>query len=68
MARIQEMRGGKDYDSNFAMRMMGESLWADLIRQRFEKTCHQLSFNRQRTGLDLSQFRLPGEVGQGSLF
>ena len=68
MARIQEMRGGKDYDSNFATRMMGEGLWAELIRQRFEKTCHQLSFNRQRTGLNLSQFRPPGEMRQGSLF
>ena len=68
MAQIQEMRGGKDYDSNFATRMMGEGLWAELIRQRFEKTCQRLGFNRQPTGLDLSQFRPPGAVGQGSLF
>ena len=68
MARIHEMRGGKDYDSNFATRMMGEGLWADLIRQRFEKTCHRLGFNRQRTELDLTQFRPPGALGQGCLF
>ena len=37
MARIREMRGGKDYDADFATRMKGSGLWADLIRQRFEK-------------------------------
>lgn len=35
--RIHEMRGGKDYDSHFATRMKGSGLWADLVRQRFEK-------------------------------
>lgn len=68
MARIHEMRGGKDYDSDFASRMKGAGLWADLIRQRFEKTCSRLGFNRQRIELDLSQFRPPGAAGQGSLF
>ncbi|MFC5522506.1 PA0069 family radical SAM protein [Polaromonas jejuensis] len=68
MARIHEMRGGKDYDSDFASRMKGSGLWAELIAQRFEKTCHRLGLNRQRTELDLSQFRPPGSAGQGSLF
>ncbi|MDO9113358.1 MAG: PA0069 family radical SAM protein [Polaromonas sp.] len=69
MARIQEMRGGKDYDSDFASRMKGSGLWADLIKQRFEKTCHRLGLNRQRTELDFSQFRPPAQPSaQGSLF
>ena len=69
MARIHEMRGGKDYDSDFASRMKGSGLWAELIRQRFEKTCSRLGFNRERVELDLSQFRPPpGASGQGSLF
>ncbi|HEY3047886.1 MAG TPA: radical SAM protein, partial [Polaromonas sp.] len=68
MARIHEMRGGKDYDSDFTSRMKGSGLWAELIRQRFEKTCHRLGLNRQRVELDLSQFRPPGASGQGSLF
>ena len=46
MVGIQEMRGGKDYDSDFASRMKGDGLWANLIRQRFEKTCRRLGFNR----------------------
>ena len=68
MARIQEMRGGQDYNSDFATRMKGDGLWAELIRQRFEKACAKLGFNRQRVELDLSQFRPPGQQGQTLLF
>lgn len=68
MARVHDMRGGKDYDSDFATRMKGAGLWAELIRQRFEKTCARLGFNRQRIELDLNRFRPGGTVGQGSLF
>jgi DNA repair photolyase len=68
MARIQEMRGGKDYDSDFASRMKGSGLWADLISQRFEKTCQRLGFNRARVELDLSQFRPALAHGQSEMF
>ena len=68
MARIQEMRGGKDYDADFATRMKGSGLWADLIRQRFEKATHRIGFVRQRATLDLEAFRPPGPKGQGNLF
>ncbi|VTU34484.1 Radical SAM superfamily protein [Variovorax sp. PBL-H6] len=68
MARIHEMRGGKDYDASFGTRMVGSGLWAELIRQRFEKATQRLGFNRERIALDLSAFRPPGAAGQGSLF
>ncbi|KWT66114.1 MULTISPECIES: PA0069 family radical SAM protein [unclassified Variovorax] len=68
MARIHEMRGGKDYDADFGTRMVGSGLWAELIRQRFEKATQRLGFNRERIALDLSAFRPPGAAGQGSLF
>jgi DNA repair photolyase len=68
MARIQEMRGGKDYDSSFATRMKGHGLWAELIHQRFEKTCVRLGLNRQRLELDVSQFRSALLTGQADLF
>ncbi|KRH98483.1 PA0069 family radical SAM protein [Curvibacter sp. PAE-UM] len=68
MARIQEMRGGKDYDSNYATRMKGSGLWADLIRQRFHKACARHGLNRGRVELDLSLFRPGLARGQGSLF
>ncbi|VTU38878.1 Radical SAM superfamily protein [Variovorax sp. PBS-H4] len=68
MARIHEMRGGKDYDASFGTRMVGSGLWAELIRQRFEKAAQRLGFNRERIALDLGAFRPPGAAGQGSLF
>ena len=68
MARIREMRGGKDYDANFATRMIGSGLWAQLIRQRFEKATQRIGFNRERIVLDLAAFRPPGAPGQGNLF
>ena len=68
MARVREMRGGKDYDSEWGQRMKGSGLWADLIKQRFEKACARLGLNRQRVELDVGQFK-PGLLGgQGSLF
>ena len=68
MARIQEMRGGKDYDADFATRMKGSGLWAELIRQRFEKATNRIGFERKRIAMDLTAFRPPGALGQGNLF
>jgi len=73
MNRIRDMRGGKDYDSDFARRMHGEGVWADLIRQRFEKAAERLGMTelRGRFGrLDTTQFRkplvVPAAVGKSS--
>jgi DNA repair photolyase len=76
MNRVREMRGGKDYDADFASRMRGTGIWADLIRQRFYKTADRLGFRYNRFELDTSKFRPPprptrsraADVGQGSLF
>ncbi|WP_137894718.1 PA0069 family radical SAM protein [Ramlibacter sp. 2FC] len=68
MARVQELRGGRDYDGDFATRMSGQGLWSALIRQRFEKACARLGFNRQRIALDTGQFRPAAAPGQGRLF
>jgi DNA repair photolyase len=42
MNRVREMRGGKDYDSDFATRMKGEGVWAELIRQRVKIASERL--------------------------
>jgi DNA repair photolyase len=69
MARVRDMRGGKDNDSQFGTRMRGQGVWAELLRQRFEKACARLGLNRQKPVLDLSRFRRPALVdGQGQLF
>ncbi len=67
MARIREMRGGRDYDSDFATRMKGHGVWAQLIATRFAKAAHTLGFNRTRVELDMQAFRPPGGV-QEALF
>jgi DNA repair photolyase len=62
MNRVRDLRGGKDYDSDFSKRMHGEGLWADLIRQRFSKTVERLGMGGLRgrfERLDVAQFRRP---------
>ena len=68
MARVQDMRGGKDYDADFATRMKGSGPWAELLAQRFRTAARRLGFNRERVELDVSLFRPPGPEGQGRLF
>lgn len=71
MARVREMRGGKDYDATFGTRMTGEGVWAQLLRQRYQKAAAKLGLNRVRHELDLSRFvkpRLAPRDGQAELF
>jgi DNA repair photolyase len=75
MARIRDMRGGKDNDAQFGSRMTGHGLWADLIRQRFSKAKQRLGMDGDRVELDLRQFQPParlqpkrGQEMQASLF
>jgi len=71
MARVREMRGGKDNDARFGTRMKGEGIWAELLRQRLHKACARLGLGRERIELDLSQFRPPSSAAQqmqGTLF
>jgi DNA repair photolyase len=60
--RMKDMRGGKEYDSDFGKRMTGEGVWADLIRQRFTKAVKRLGmdgFNGRFSKMDGTQFRRP---------
>ncbi|MEL4179940.1 PA0069 family radical SAM protein [Roseateles sp. PN1] len=59
MARVREMRDGRDNDSRFGQRMRGVGLWADLMHQRMKKACARLGLNRERFALDLTQFQRP---------
>ncbi|WP_374413709.1 PA0069 family radical SAM protein [Hydrogenophaga sp.] len=68
MARVQDLRGGKDYDADFATRMKGQGVWADLLRQRFTKACERLGFNLDRQPMDSSRFRPAALRGQADLF
>ncbi len=66
MARVREMRGGRDYDPRFGSRMVGQGVWAQLLRQRFDKCAARLGLARERVALDLSQFRKPQIKADGA--
>lgn len=68
MNRVQEMRGGKDYDADYATRMKGSGPWAELIAQRFRTAAKRLGMNQRQVALRTDLFRPPGPVGQGALF
>jgi DNA repair photolyase len=73
MARIREMRGGRDNDARHGTRMTGQGVWAELLRQRVHKAAARLGLSRQRIALDASGFRPPrrpaaSEPLQHSLF
>ncbi len=59
MARLRELHGGADYRSQYGVRMTGSGVWAQLLRQRFDKACARLGYRRERQPLDLTQFRRP---------
>ena len=71
MARVREMRGGRDYDARFGQRMRGEGVWAQLLAQRMAKARSRFGLDRQRAPLDLTQFKKPRTAdpsGQQDLF
>jgi DNA repair photolyase len=58
MSLVQQMRGGRDYDSTFGTRMRGEGPFADLIAMRFSKAHKRIGFGRLPP-LDGSKFLPP---------
>jgi DNA repair photolyase len=68
MNRVREMRGGKDYDARFGVRMKGEGVWAELIRQRFEKGAARAGLARGGVALRTDLFRPPRADAQLELF
>jgi DNA repair photolyase len=68
MARIRDMRGGRDNDPEFGSRMKGEGEYAELLRRRFEVACRRLGLNAdKRYEVETAKFRRPPSA-QGSLF
>ena len=58
MSLVQQMRGGKDYDSAYGTRMRGEGPFADLIAMRFAKAYKRIGYGRLPP-LDSSEFLPP---------
>lgn len=70
MSRIHEMREGRDNDPRFHSRHTGTGLFAELLRQRYEKAVRRfgLEGNDRLFELDCSRFRRPSRGGQQALF
>ncbi len=63
MSRVRQIRGGKENDSSFGRRMRGQGLYADLLRQRFDRACRHNGLNGGvRPALKTSLFRRPMSV------
>lgn len=63
MKLIRDMRGGKDYDSAFGMRMSGAGPYAEMMGRRFRIASRKLGLNQRRLALDTSQFTVPPAPG-----
>ena len=68
MARLNEMRGGRDNDPRFGTRMSGEGLLADLLRRRVDVACRRLGLNTHPAALYCDSVRPPVAPGQLGLF
>ena len=69
MSIVQQIRGGKDNESRFGVRMGGRGEFADLVRKRFALACKRFGLNTERDDpLDTSRFRPPGKEEQLTLF
>jgi DNA repair photolyase len=56
---IRDMRGGKDYDSEWFTRQKGTGPYAWMLGRRFEVACEKLGMNVKRTQLTTEHFRKP---------
>ncbi len=70
MSLVQQMSGGKDYDSRFGIRQSGTGELATLIAKRFAVACKRLGLNADdwREPLDTARFRPPRTGPQLDLF
>jgi DNA repair photolyase len=63
MSLIRQMRGGKDYDSQWHTRMKGTGPYAEMIARRFHMAVKRLELNKEAKPLLLGKFRRPARAG-----
>ena len=64
MALVRQMRGGKDYDSQWNTRMRGTGPYAEMIARRFQLAVKRYGLNKNSRPLDLAKFRRPPRAGE----
>jgi DNA repair photolyase len=69
MSLVRQLRGGKENDTRFGRRMIGEGPIAALLANRFRLATRRLGLDRQIAPLRTDLFKVPPQVGdQLSLF
>lgn len=68
LSLVRQLRGGQLNDSRFGHRMRGQGVFADLYRQRMQRTCERLGLNRKHLPLNTEAFRPPARGPQMNLF
>lgn len=69
MSLVQQMRGGRDYDTRWGVRQRGVGPLADVIEKRFAIACRRLGLDRPRLRADTGRFVPPrGDAAQMALF
>jgi len=63
MSLVRQMRGGKDYDSQWNVRMRGTGPYAEMIARRFQMATKRLGLNQPAKPLDTTKFRKPARAG-----
>ncbi len=63
MSLIRSTRNGKDYDSKWGERQVGNGPIADAAAARFQLACKRLGFNEDRKRLDTTKFHPPPQAG-----
>jgi DNA repair photolyase len=63
MTLVRQMRGGKDYDSNWDTRMRGTGPYAQMMARRFHLTPKRLGLNQPQPSLTVERFRRPPVTG-----
>jgi DNA repair photolyase len=63
MSLVRQIRGGKDYDSQWGKRMKGEGPIAALMSRRFATARKRYGLGEKLDPLDLTQFRIPPKAG-----
>lgn len=64
MARIHDLRGGRDNDPRFGSRMKGHGIWAELIAQRMRRAIARAGLQPAPLALDASRFSPPPTGGR----
>ena len=63
MALVRSMRGGKDYDSNWNVRMTGTGPYAQMMARRFHMAVKRLGLNLPSQPLAVHKFKRPPRLG-----